>query len=87
MRQNVRIRKRKVRVVPDAEQGAWIMYQMRRHGLRLNTIAQASGVTVQMVHGIVWGRKTSGKVQKQIANSLGYLSWLDLLASKKEVAA
>jgi len=87
MRQNVKIRKRKVHIIPDAEQGAWISYQMKRRGVKLDTIGQACGVSFQMVHAVVWGRKTSGRVQKQIAISLGYSSWIELLAARREVAA
>lgn len=71
----------------NAEQGAFIIYQMKRRGITLDTIAKECGVSFQMVHAVLWGRKTSGRVQKQIAASLGYSSWVELLSARKEVAA
>jgi DNA-directed RNA polymerase specialized sigma24 family protein len=87
MRQNVRIRKRKVRIVPDAEQGAFILYQMKRRRLTMAEIATICDVSVPSVHTVVWGKRTSARIQKQIATSLGYSSWLELLSTRKEIAA
>ncbi len=87
MSQKIKIRKRKIRIVPDAEQGAYIIYQMKRRRLTQNDIAAPLGVSSEFVHMVIWGKKTSAKVQKQIATSLGYSSWLELLSTMKEVAA
>jgi len=87
MSQNLKIRKHKVRIIPDTEQGAFIVYQMKRRRLTQNDIAQILGVSSEFVHMVIWGKKTSGRVQKQIATSLGYSSWLELLSARKEVAA
>ena len=87
MRQNVKIRKRKVHIIPDAEQGAYILYQMKRRRVTMAGIATICDVSVPAVHTVVWGKRTSARIQKQIATSLGYDSWMELLATRREVAA
>jgi predicted transcriptional regulator len=87
MSQKIKIRKRKIRLVPDAEQGAYIMYRMRLRDLTQNDIAAALGISSEFVHMVIWGKKTSARVQKQIALSLGFSSWIELLSTRKEFAA
>jgi len=87
MRQNAKICKRKVHIIPDSEQGAFILYQMKRRRITMAGIADICHVSVPSVHTVVWGKRTSARIQKQIATSLGYSSWLELLAVGKAVAA
>lgn len=87
MRQNVKIRKRKAHIIPDAEQGAFILYQMKRRRVTMSDIAAVCAVSVPSVHTVVWGKRTSARIQKQIATSLGYDTWMELLSARREVAA
>lgn len=87
MSQNLKIRKRKVRIIPDAEQGAFIIYQMKRRRVTMANIAALCDVSIPSVHTVIWGKRTSARIQKQVATSLGYSSWMELLAMRKETAA
>lgn len=73
--------------IPQSHQGAWIGYQMRINGLTDQLIASTTGVSRQMVQRVRYGLKTSARVQKAIANALGYDSWSELAAVCKGVAA
>jgi hypothetical protein len=74
-------------IIPNREQGAWIAYQMKLQDFNLVTMAECAGVSMQMIHAVIYGKKTSGRVQKIIAHSLRYDSWADLLAAREGVAA
>jgi lambda repressor-like predicted transcriptional regulator len=94
MTRNQRIRKArpdaekpKVGPQPNREQGAWIGYQMKLMGFSLISLSKSAGVSFQMVHAVVYGKKTSRRVQKVIARKLGFDSWSDLLAAREGVAA
>jgi len=72
---------------PNREQGAWITFLSKRQGLTWEQIAQEAQVSGEMVHMVIYGKRVSSRVQKIIARELGYKSWIDLLASREEVAA
>lgn len=74
-------------IVPDREQGAWIAYQLKLQGFTLESIAGCAGVSGAMIHMVIYGKKTSARVQKIIALSLCYDSWNELLAAREGVAA
>ena len=78
---------RQLAKAPNLEQGAWIAYQMKLQGFTLVSMAEYSGVTFQMVHAVIYGKRTSGRVQQAIAKALLFDSWRDLLAARQEVAA
>ncbi len=87
MSQKIKIRKRKIRVIPDAEQGAYIIYQMKRRHLTQNDIAATLNVSPEFVHMVIWGKKTSARVQKHLASALGYTSWIALQSSVEREGA
>lgn len=78
---------RQLPIIPNKEQGWWIAYQMKLNGFSLVTMAECAGVSFQMIHAVIYGKKTSGRVQKIIAHNLRYDSWADLLAAREGVAA
>ncbi len=88
MSQISRLRKRKtVHMIPSLEQGAWINYQCKLRRVRHEEIAVSAGVSRQMVQQVIYGKRTSARVMKLIAKSLGYASWNEMLATRSEVAA
>ena len=72
---------------PNAEQGAWIGYQLRLKGLTQKDIAVAYGVSQQMVQRVAYGLSTSGRIQRALAKVLHYGSWKDLMEARQGVAA
>lgn len=76
-----------VRRAPDRKQAAFIRYHMTEQGVTQSDIAELAGVRRQMVQLVVYGLRTSGRVQAAIANALGFESWSDLCAKKRSVAA
>jgi hypothetical protein len=69
------------------KRGAWIAYQMKLRQITAEDIATFCVVSTPFVNQVVWGKRTSARIQKQIATSLGYSSWLELLSTRKEIAA
>ncbi|HOX30891.1 MAG TPA: hypothetical protein PLB91_01095 [Spirochaetales bacterium] len=78
---------RQIAKAPNLEQGAWIAYQMKLQGFTLVSMAECAGVTFQMVHAVIYGKRTSGRVQKAIAQALLFEGWNELLAARQGVAA
>jgi len=78
---------RQLAKAPNLDQGAWIAYQMKLQGFNLVSMAECVGVSTPMVHMVIYGKKTSGRVQKAIAQALLFDSWSELLASRQGVAA
>jgi hypothetical protein len=74
-------------IIPSRDQGAWIAYQMKLQGFSIASMAEGAGVSAPMVHMVIYGKKTSARVQKFIAMSLLYGSWNELLAAREGVAA
>lgn len=64
----------------DRSQGAWINYQMKLRGVTQEDIAANLAVSRQMVQRVAYGVKTSARVQKAIAEALGYAAWSELVA-------
>lgn len=79
---------RQIAQTPNLAQGAWIAYQMKLQGFTLVSMAEYAGVTFQMIHAVIYGKRTSGRVQKAIAQALLFDTWNDLLvAARQGVAA
>ncbi len=76
-----------VRRTPDRLQAAWIGFQFKSRGITQDQIAKRIGVSSKTVNHVIHGIRTSGKVQKEIADTLGFSSWDSLLAARPEVAA
>jgi hypothetical protein len=75
----------------DRVQGAWIGYQLKLRGITQMDIGRRAGVTDVMVNRVIYGVRTSARVQKIVAETLGFVSWQELRAacerSKKGAAA
>lgn len=82
-----KIRKDSHRITPNMEQGAWICYRLKLAGISQKKLADQIGVSQQMVQQVAYGLKTSRRVQKTIAESLGYDTWTELIANSRRVAA
>jgi lambda repressor-like predicted transcriptional regulator len=61
-------------------QGAWIGYQLKLAGITHKDIAQQAGVHPVSVTQVIHGIRTSGKIQKAVAQALGYDTWSELLS-------
>jgi lambda repressor-like predicted transcriptional regulator len=72
---------------PNREQGAWINYQLKRRGITQRDVGLAAKVSGPMVNRVLYGLKTSARVQRVIAASLGFDNWNELLAARGGVAA
>lgn len=72
---------------PNLEQGAWIGYRLKLAGLSQKSIADHIGVSREMVNQVIYGLKTSYKVQKAVAEALGYSTWAELIANFGRAAA
>ncbi len=72
----------------NRRQGAWISYQLKVRGIRQADIAASVGVTQTSVNRIIYGARTSAKIRRAVAASIGFNSWNDLIAHiGQEVAA
>ena len=65
----------------DRLQGAWIGYQMKCQGITHKDIAIKVGVRPVSVTQVIHGLRTSGRIQKAVAQELGYESWNQLMAT------
>jgi len=74
-------------VVPNMEQGIWLNYLLRTAGYSQQDVATKAGVSRQMVQKVLYGIKTSQRVQKAIANTLGFNTWAELIALCRREAA
>jgi DNA-binding transcriptional regulator LsrR (DeoR family) len=74
-------------VVPNMEQGIWLNYLLRTAGYSQQDIATKAGVSRQMVQKVLYGLKTSRRVQTVIAETLGYKTWAEVLVIGRRVAA
>lgn len=81
-----KIRKDSHRNRPNMEQGAWLGYRLKVAGYSQKDIGNKVGVSREMVCQVLYGLKTSYKVQKAVANALGYDTWAELLASRRVAA-
>ena len=72
--------------MPDREQGAWIAYRMELANLKPQAIADSIGVSREMVRHVMYGLRTSARVQKAIAAALGFSSWAEILVEKGRAA-
>lgn len=73
--------------VPNVEQGIWLNYLLRTHGYSQQDVADRCGVSRYMVQKVLYGLRTSHKVQKAVAEILGYSSWQEVLVIGKRLAA
>lgn len=76
---DVRIRK------IDRAQGAWIGYQLKLRGITQPELGRRAGVTDVTVNRVIYGARTSARVQKIVATTLGFDSWTELLAARQRV--
>lgn len=74
-------------VVPNMEQGIWLNYLLRTAGYSQKDIADKAGVSRQMVQKVLYGIRTSRRVQVAIAEALGYKTWAEVLVVGRRVAA
>lgn len=76
-----------VRLAPNREQAANIFFYMKMRDVTQLDISVMAGVSNSMVQQVIYGTKTSGRVQKAIALALGFPSWTALTSGKRGVAA
>ncbi len=69
-----KINKRKTR------QAIFLSYALSRKKISQNSIAQKLGVTHQAVNSVIWGIRTSARIQQEIAKAIGFASWDDAMA-------
>lgn len=75
---------------PDRIRAAWINYQLRINGYTQTRLAREIGVSQPMVRQVIYGLRTSARVQKAIAKAIGSTTWNEVLAhgpTRKAVAA
>ena len=73
--------------IPDRTQAAWIIYRLKLAGVSQSDIARAESVTPTMIRSVIYGRKTSPRIQLAIAHALGCHNWTDLIGDNRRVAA
>jgi hypothetical protein len=61
-------------------EGCWIKYQLDLRNIKLETVAQKANRSVSSVSRVICGVKKSEKVEKALAEMLGYPSWKHLWA-------
>lgn len=68
----------------DCEQGVFIQALISRRRGSEAQIAALAGCSFAMVNYVVWGLKTSARIQLAIADYLGFGSWADLKNGQKK---
>jgi hypothetical protein len=58
--------------------GCWIKYKLDLRNIKLEDVAKKAHRTVSMVSQVICGVKKSEKVEKALADILGYASYKDL---------
>ncbi len=77
----------KSRKEPNREQAATIIYFMKRGAITERAIAADAGVSGSMVRQVIYGLKTSARVQKLIATKLGFDTWTELTTVRRGIVA
>jgi hypothetical protein len=65
---------------PTSSEGCWIKYQLILRNIKLEDVAQKAHRSVSMVSRVVCGVKKSERVEKALAEMLGYPSYKYLWA-------
>uniref|UniRef100_A0A7C3EJW4 XRE family transcriptional regulator n=1 Tax=Gracilinema caldarium TaxID=215591 RepID=A0A7C3EJW4_9SPIR len=81
------LQKKRNAKIPNMEQGIWLNYLLRTAGYSQKDIAEKAGVSRQMVQKVLYGLKTSRRIQTAIAEALGYKTWAEVLVIGRRVAA
>lgn len=78
-------RKFSKKITPD--QGLYIKYRLKCVGCSSIDIAQETGCTKQSVSKVLSGKAHSQRIERAVAQRLGYSSWNDMVQSLREMAA
>jgi hypothetical protein len=65
---------------PMPPEGCWIKYKLDLRNIKMEDVAKKAHRSVAMVSRVVCGVKNSEKVEKALAEMLGYPSWKYLWA-------
>ena len=66
--------------------GGWIKYQLALINVSQTDIAEKFGVRDTSVWAVIHGRRTSARIQQEIAEVLGLPNWQAVLAAAKRAA-
>ena len=69
------------------EQGLYIKYRLKCAGTTGADIAYEAGCTPQSVSDVLSGKSHSQRIERAVAQRLGYSSWNDMVQSLREMAA
>lgn len=69
------------------EQGLYIKYRLKCAGTTGADIAFEAGCTPQSVSDVLSGKSHSQRIERAVAQRLGYSSWNDMVQSLREMAA
>jgi hypothetical protein len=62
-------------------EGAWIKYQLDLRNIKLKMVAEKANRSTSMVSHVICGNKNSARVEKALAEMLGYPSFSALKAA------
>lgn len=69
------------------EQGLYIKYRLKCAGTTGADIAFEIGCTQQAVQGVLSGKSHSQRIERAVAQRLGYPSWNEMVQTLREMAA
>ena len=69
------------------EQGLYIKYRLKCAGTTGADIAYEAGCTPQSVSDVLSGKSHSQRIERAVAQRLGYKSWNDMVTELREKAA
>lgn len=69
------------------EQGLYIKYRLKCAGTTGADIAYEAGCTPQSVSDVLSGKSHSQRIERAVAQRLGYSSWNDMVQCLREMAA
>lgn len=69
------------------EQGLYIKYRLKCAGTTGADIAFEAGCTPQSVSDVLSGKSHSQRIERAVAQRLGYSSWNDMVQCLREMAA
>lgn len=69
------------------EQGLYIKYRLKCAGTTGADIAFEAGCTPQSVSDVLSGKSHSQRIERAVAQRLGYSSWNDMVQTLREMAA
>lgn len=69
------------------EQGLYIKYRLKCAGTSGADIAYEAGCTPQSVSDVLSGKSHSQRIERAVAQRLGYSSWNDMVQCLREMAA